>query len=60
MVQEDGGFVAVLMEPTEHGFAQSSDRGDSCYDYIDAKRDAVDMAKRYGCIFVVPPHGQEI
>lgn len=48
------GYVAVLIVMTPNGFAQVSERGDEHGDFVEAKREAVQMAKRHGCLYLVP------
>jgi len=52
-----GLYVPVYIALTPHGFPQVSDQGDARADFSDAKHDAVEMAKRLGCRYLVPVHG---
>lgn len=53
----DGRYVAVLIDSTPEGIVQVSDRGEEHEDFIDAKREAVEMARRADIRYLVPIYG---
>lgn len=48
------GHTAVMIDWCPHGYEQHSLVLETHSDYIDAKRDAVELAKKHGCNFKVP------
>ena len=51
------GHVPVLIDWHPNGYEQASRTLQAHESYSYAKREAVDLAKHYGCRFKVPVHG---
>lgn len=50
-------YVAVLIDKTPEGIVQVSDKGEEHEDFVDAKREAVEMARRADIHYLVPVYG---